>query len=155
MIVINGSVTDELKQHLMQGGTHPVARIHGNLIIAGGNDVDMVVKNLWNPGKNPVEQGSISSSTGGESTSTTRLRNAGYINVKPSTTYKFDSNIARVFVIEFSEEGEKPVDSSGWMDMPVTYTTTATTQHIRLTLANTGNTNIDVDDFEWLKIEEV
>ena len=37
MIVINGSVTEELKEHLLAGGTHPVARIHGNLIIAGGN----------------------------------------------------------------------------------------------------------------------
>lgn len=37
MIVINGSVSDEIKQNLMSGGTHPVARRHGNLIVAGGN----------------------------------------------------------------------------------------------------------------------
>lgn len=37
MKVINGTVSDEIKQHLIDGGFHPVARRHGNLIIAGGN----------------------------------------------------------------------------------------------------------------------
>lgn len=36
MIVINGSVTDEVKQLLLSGGSHCVARRHANLIIAGG-----------------------------------------------------------------------------------------------------------------------
>ena len=36
MIVVNGFVCEELKQHLMAGGTHPVARRHGNMIVAGG-----------------------------------------------------------------------------------------------------------------------
>ena len=38
MIVINGTVPDELKQHLMSGGSHHVARKHGNLIIGCGNE---------------------------------------------------------------------------------------------------------------------
>ena len=37
MIVINGFVSNDLKQHLLLGGTHPVARRHANLIIAGGD----------------------------------------------------------------------------------------------------------------------
>lgn len=36
MIVINGTVTEELKKHLVDGGTHPLAKKYGNLIIAGG-----------------------------------------------------------------------------------------------------------------------
>ena len=36
MIVINGTVSDEIKQQLKAGKTHPVARRHANLIIAGG-----------------------------------------------------------------------------------------------------------------------
>lgn len=36
VIVINGTVSEEIKQQLLDGGTHPVARRHGNLIIAGG-----------------------------------------------------------------------------------------------------------------------
>jgi hypothetical protein len=37
MIVINGFVSDVIKKHLLAGGTHPAARRHANLIIAGGN----------------------------------------------------------------------------------------------------------------------
>lgn len=36
MIVINGTVSDDIKQQLKAGKTHPVARRHANLIIAGG-----------------------------------------------------------------------------------------------------------------------
>ena len=111
--------------------------------------------NLWNPAVNPIEIGSISSSTGGESASTTRLRNIGYIKVQPNTTYKFSSNLPRLFIIEFSAEGEKPVGSSGWKNVPFEYTTTASTQFIRMTLAHETNSAITVDDFEWLKIEVV
>lgn len=35
MIVINGSVTEEVKQRLKEGKCHPVARRHADLIIAG------------------------------------------------------------------------------------------------------------------------
>lgn len=37
MIVVNGFVSEKIKRHLMAGGTHPMARRHGNLIIAGGD----------------------------------------------------------------------------------------------------------------------
>lgn len=37
MIVINGFVSDKIKQDLLAGKTHPAARRHANLIIAGGN----------------------------------------------------------------------------------------------------------------------
>ena len=37
MIVINGFVSDKVKQRLLEGETHPTARRHGNLILAGGN----------------------------------------------------------------------------------------------------------------------
>lgn len=36
MIVVNGFVSDEVKEKLLAGGTDEVARRHGNLIIAGG-----------------------------------------------------------------------------------------------------------------------
>ena len=37
MIVINGCIPDEIKQHLLKGGSHPPQRRHGNVIVAGGN----------------------------------------------------------------------------------------------------------------------
>lgn len=111
--------------------------------------------NIWNPAINPIELGSISSSTGGESSSTTRLRNVGYIKVEPNTTYMFECNVERLFIIEFSEQGVKPVDSSGWKTVPFTYTTSADTKYIRFTIANQNNTTITVNDFKWLTIKQV
>lgn len=37
MIVINGTVSDRVKQQLLDGKPHPTARRHGNIIIAGSN----------------------------------------------------------------------------------------------------------------------
>ncbi len=37
MIVINGTVSEEIKKHLLAGGTCPPHRRHGNLVIAGGS----------------------------------------------------------------------------------------------------------------------
>ena len=110
--------------------------------------------NLWNPAQNPIVQGSLSSQTGGESDSTTRLRCEGYIKVEPNTAYTFESNVPRVFIIEYGEINTKPIDSSGWVTMPKTLTTSENTNYIRFTLAATGNAAITVDDFEWLKIEK-
>lgn len=50
MIVINGTVSDEVKEHLRSGCSHPVAHRHGNLILAGrptkilGKAVDIIIK---------------------------------------------------------------------------------------------------------------
>ena len=37
MIVVNGTVSEDLRKDLKAGKMHPVARRHGNLTIAGGN----------------------------------------------------------------------------------------------------------------------
>ena len=110
--------------------------------------------NLWSPILNPVVQGSISSSTGGESDSNSRLRTQGYIKVEPNTTYEFNSNLARIFVIEYSDTTSKPIASSGWKNVPFTYKTNANANYIRMTLANESNSSIKVTDFEWLRIKK-
>ena len=135
--------------------SHGVATVPDNLVgtflgAIAGNAADD--GDLFDITKNPVVQGSISSSTGGESSSTTRLRIAGFIKVQPNTAYTFSSNLARLFVIEYATETDKPCENSGWKDAPFTYTTTADTKYIRLTLAHATNSTIVVDDFEWLKI---
>lgn len=86
MIVVNGLVSNELKEHLCEGGAHSVARRHGNLIIAGGNFAnERGFENLWNPTKNKIEIGAVSSSDGKDSGSNSRLRAASYIDVEPNT----------------------------------------------------------------------
>lgn len=154
MIVINGTVSDEIKQHLCCGGTHPVARRHANMIIAGGFLSEV---NLWNPTKNKIELGAVASSDGEESASSSRLRTDGYIAVEPNTTYTISTNIAYVYVLEYGADKTYLKLSSGWKRSPYTFTTGATTGNIRLVLAVTssGSTNMTVSDFEWLKVVKV
>ena len=152
MIVVNGVVSDAVKQKLLAGETDTVAHRHGNLIIAGYGGSD---GNIWDAYANPIEQGSISSSTGGESDNTTRLRTKGHTPVKPGAKYKFETNLARVFIIEYADTTSKPIGSSGWKTTPFTYTMGETTNYIRLTLAHESNSAIGVGEFEWMKITEV
>ena len=37
MIVINGTIPEEIKQHMLKGGCYSPSRRHGNLIVAGGH----------------------------------------------------------------------------------------------------------------------
>ena len=151
MIVINGSVTDEIKQRLLAGKSCPPSRRHANLIIAGGNFAD---GNIWSPATNPIEQGSIVSSSGNDSGSATRLRTNGYIKVLPNTTYVFESNLARAFVLQYDEGKGAPIATNSWQTFPFKVTTSPSTHYIRMTFAHDGNAEIVVDDFEWMKIKK-
>ena len=152
MIVINGTVSESIKQTLMNGGTHPVSKRYGNLIVAGGNLGD---GNIWSPSVSPIVSGSVSSSTGANSSSSSRLRTEGYIKVEVGTTYRFDSNMFKIFVIEYGEDQKNIGKSSGWKNTPFEYTVSEGCAYIRMTLANEGDPKVSEEDFEWLKIVKV
>ena len=109
--------------------------------------------NLWNPALNPIEQGAVSSATGNNTSSTTRLRTAGLIKVQPNTAYAISTNLARIFVVQLNSDGQVNGVNSGWIhQMPYKFTTPNDCYYIRITFANNENSEITVDDFEWLKI---
>lgn len=114
---------------------------------SGGEAVD-----IYDPEANPVEQGTIASSTLVDGNSATRLRVKGFIPVKANTPYRMSTNVGKVFVIQCTAE-QKAIENSGWKTLPYVFITGSTCEYIRITLANTSNTAITTADFEWLKIE--
>ncbi len=109
--------------------------------------------NIYDAELNPVEQGTITSSTGADGSSATRLRTKGFVEVKPKTPYCITTNVDRVFVIECAED-QNPIDNSGWASSPYLFVTRSDCHYIRITFANSSNSAITLDDFEYLKIEE-
>ena len=118
--------------------------------VAAGNGEGVV--NIYDSEQNPVERGTISSTTGEDSTSSTRLRTSGYIEVKPSHVYRVSSNIARVYVIQFDSNYEV-VGTGAWKNSPYLFVSHDSCAYIRITLSNVGNTSITMSNFEWLKVE--
>ena len=150
MIIINGFVSDEIKQRLLSGGTHPVARRHANLIIAGGNFAN---RNLYDPTQNPIEVGAIASANGNNTTVLNRLRTATYIKVKPNTSYTVSTNMNKVYVFEYTDD-KTYLKSNGWTNVPYTFKTSEQTENIRIVMITNDNKTV-IDDFQWLRIEEV
>lgn len=108
---------------------------------------------VYDAAKNPVEQGSISSSTGGDTNSATRLRTKGFIEVKPQIAYKVSTNVERVFALQLSS-AQKALASSGWQSPPYTFLAEDDCTYVRITLSNASNSAIDESAFEWMTIEE-
>ena len=110
--------------------------------------------NLYNPAVNPIEVGSISSSTGVDVGGTTRLRTNGHIKVQSNTTYTFDCNLAKLFIIPYDTNKEvMKSKSSGWKTTPFTWTIPTDCEYIRMSIANTDDSNVTADDFKWLRIK--
>ena len=112
------------------------------------------VDELFNPQANALVQGHISSS-GTDVYSTIRVTTGGYIQVSPSTQYRITSNIPYCYVIEFNSSASSGLVKMGdILGIPGTFTTTATTNYIRVTLRNAdGGTNITPSDVTELSIQ--
>lgn len=95
---------------------------------------------LFNPNNNPIAQGSISNSTGADTTSTTVVRSSGYISVTPSTSYVIKSNLPFCAVYEYSSNASANYLSwTNWQSAPYTFTTSASTTYIRFALGSSGS----------------
>lgn len=107
--------------------------------------------------KNPIEQGSIASASGNNTSTggSTRLRTKGFIPVLPNQMYRITTNIDRVSVLQY-EENQAYIDdsSSGWKGTPAYVQTLPTCAYIRMTLSEKGDPAITVADFEKMNIEK-
>lgn len=112
------------------------------------------IADVYDAEKNPIEQGSISSASGNNTGSTTRLRNNGFIEIKPNVLYRISSNIDRFYIIQYGSDKDTVIQTGGWYSSPHLFTANAKSAFLRLTLANAGNTTITPDDFEWLTITQ-
>ena len=117
----------------------------------GGNNIDY--SNIYDPIANPVESGTISSTNGAESAATNRLRIQGYIDVIPNMAYTINTNIERVYVIQFDASGAVVGKSGAWQELPHTFLTQASCASIRITLSKASNSAISVSEFEYMTIE--
>lgn len=124
-----------------------------NALPSGGGGGGEVV-NIYDPTKNPIVQGTITSSTGADGNSATRLRTDGYIEVKPKTVYQITTNIEKVFIIE-CDGGKTPLKNTGWQSTPYVLITSSSTQYIRITFSNASSSAITPSEFEWLRIFEM
>lgn len=130
--------------------------LDGEIIVYTDYQVSEREVNIYDPSLNPIEQGAIGSSDGQDTSSGTRLRTRGYIPVSPSTEYKIDTDMARVFVLEygFNWSGGAPTYLnvySGWKDAPYTFTTSGSTLFIRIVLDN-NNSSVTTSDFGWMTL---
>lgn len=130
--------------------------LEGEIIVYTDYQVSEREVNLYDRTANPIEQGAIGSSDGQNTSSGTRLRTRGYISVSPSTEYKIDTDMARVFVLEygFNWGGGAPTYLnvySGWKDAPYTFTTSGSTLFIRIVLDN-NNSSVTTSDFGWMTL---
>lgn len=115
----------------------------------GGGIVD-----IYDPVQNPVEQGNIQSSTGADYASTNRLRTKGYIKVKPNTAYRISTNVAKFFIL-YCADDKSVIKNSGWQSSPYLFNADPTCVYIRFAFQNSSGSTITVDEFEWMKIEQL
>lgn len=98
--------------------------------------------NLYSFSKNPLEQGDLDSSTGGEYASTSRVRAKGYIAVSPSTNYEIKFDIDQVYILQYGSSQNYLNIKSGWQSSGYTFTTDASTQYIRIAFRYTDNRTV-------------
>lgn len=102
------------------------------------------------------EQGSISSS-GADTLADNRIRLKNYAEVSPSTTYTFKTNSTyslQVYVFEYDENKDfiQRIPST-WIELPYTFTTSATTKYIRVICAKDNTENISPSDVYNTQLE--
>lgn len=115
--------------------------------VAGGEPV-----NIFDVTVNPIERGSINSSSGANTTAGTRLRTQNHISVTPNVAYTVTTNIDKVFIIQYDSAGSV-TSTSGWRTIPCTFATEPDCESIRITLANANDSTITVSVFEYMTIE--
>ena len=119
--------------------------------------ITVVSPNKFDISTNTIEQGSISSASGTDTTGTTRLRTNGYIPVEPSTTYTVSCDINRVFVIQYPNASTVGYvnRSSGWQSgSGYTFTTNAATHYLRMTFSVNDSQVVTPSDLTWVMLNE-
>lgn len=121
--------------------------------IQGGGNSGVNI-DIYDPVLHPVEQGNIQSASASDFSSTTRLRVKGYVEVKPNTAYRISTNLYKLFLIQCYAD-KTPIGNSGWQTSPYLFNSDPSCAYIRLTFQNSSGSTITVDEFEWLKIEQL
>ncbi len=144
------------ERHLVQGFTRPLAGNGAMQINATSvNDFPVVFVNLLDVDEVGIEQGAISSSTGANSSSSSRIRTAGYVACNPSTKYivtgKITGSATDVYILEYTAAtGDFTTTysgtSSGWQASGYSFTTQSTTQAIRVVFRKNGGGNVSPTD---------
>lgn len=149
-----------VERHLVQGFTRPLAS-EGAMTITAVSvvDIPVILVNLLDIDAVGIEQGAISSSTGKNSSSTTRVRTAGYVPCNANTTYSVSIGLtggadSRLFVFEYTDTTGDFGDnfthiSSGWQESGYTFTTGAATKAIRLVCSFSPGATIVPSDLKW------
>lgn len=119
--------------------------------------VTVTSPNLFDIDTNYIEQGSIASANGADTSGTTRLRTYGYIPVEPSTQYTVSCGINRVFVIQYPNASLSGYvnRSSGWQSgTGYTFTTNAATHYLRMTFSINDSATVTPTDLTWVMLNE-
>lgn len=96
-------------------------------------------RDIYDPSANPIEQGNISSTSGENIDSGTRLRTDGFISVISGKQYRIDMNLARVFCYYYNDDYSYVVGSnSGWVDVPAVVTVPEGKAFMRIVLAKSA-----------------
>ena len=119
-------------------------------------------KNVYDAVGNPIAQGNISSSSGGNSSSNAayRVRCSDYTRVDPEAAYTISSNVEYAFVYFYNSEKEY-LTHSAWQrtDAGHSFTTPQNAAYMRFVLAHTtasaSGSNIEIApaDVEYVQIE--
>lgn len=169
---IDGSTLDYTKISaitwmLSEGVTAKEFVPYGTLYADGTPEViTLGGKNIIDIATVGIEQGSVASSDGKNSSSTHRVRTVGYVPVEPSTQYTiscvidgYTSGASRgVFLLEYTSDSASGYtgDTSGWKaPNGYTFTTGATTTYIRVVFAkgSTVSTPIEPSDVSNVQLE--
>ena len=114
-------------------------------------------KNRFN---SEIEVGAFNNS-GLNSPADNRLRSKSYVEVTPNTTYTLSwatTENARCDVIEYAKNDFTTAQikrvNNGYVASPLTFTTSSTTNYIRLYIASTDDSSTSVSDISNIQLEE-
>ena len=105
-----------------------------------------------------IEQGSISSTDGQNSTASqaARLRTAGYIPIDDTCKYVIDCNILRVYVHYYTaSKAFMSGDSVGWLTpLPTTITPPSGAKFMRFVLSNSTSGSVSPSSVTYFTVDQ-
>lgn len=162
LYVYNGtSVTGTFYPQIEYGSTATAYSPYSNICPITGHDGFTTIGTdaiLYDYQNDPPVQGTINGTTGKAASNLYRIRTP-YIKVKPNTAYTIRTNLPYAYVHEFMSNNENSyIGNLGeWFEPPFSFTTTATTQYIRLVLAfiSSGSAiKVTPSDLEYCNVLE-